>query len=149
MPNHVTNRIIFKGPQSIVDAICTEHCIDFQKIVPFPVTMYRGDLSDGDSKDFPINWLSWGRENWGTKWNAYSGTVETTGDCHVLTFDTAWAPPFPVLAAFANIYQTPFEHRYAGEGEMIWGVDVWGKCEPSDNFIYRVSSRRNKKEDKS
>lgn len=128
MPNHVTNKLIFTAPNAteIVEAICTNGCIDFEKLVPSPPHVYRGSLSAVDEEDFPCNWKSWNCENWGTKWNAYSGNVEQDHYATVLTFDTAWSPPRPIMSAFANRFGIPFEHRYFDEGENFWGVDTWG-----------------------
>jgi hypothetical protein len=129
MPNHVTNRLIFANEadyKQVFDLCCKEvGSFDFSALVPPPPNMYRGDLSSTDEKDFPINWLTWSRENWGTKWNGYGSTV---GQCEAglfIQFDTAWAPPYPIMAAIANKFGCAFEHRYRDEGENFWGVDTW------------------------
>jgi hypothetical protein len=50
----------------------------------------------------------WCIENWGTKWNAYSThsiSVEPVDDSSKqfkISFDTAWAPPIPVVHAWAE-----------------------------------------------
>ena len=127
MPNHVTNKLIFTAPNAtaIMLDICTDGCIDFEKLVPPSLQMYRGSLSAVDEEDFPCNWMTWHVENWGTKWNAYSGKVDYAGEVVMLTFDTAWSPPYPIMSAFANRFGIPFEHRYFDEGWNFWGVDVW------------------------
>lgn len=128
MPNHVSHKITFAAEKSaeVFAVVCDDGQFDFQTLVPSPPHMYHGDLSGDDEKDFPINWLSWSRENWGTKWNAYSGRCDVIGDKAIITFDTAWANPYPILSAFCNRFQIPFEHRYFDEGSNFWGIDEWG-----------------------
>ena len=145
MPNHVTNKLIFTAANAteIVKAICTDGCIDFEKLVPSPPHRYRGSLSSDDEEDFPWSWSRWNCENWGAKWNAYDGKVSQDGYATVLTFDTAWSPPRQIMAAFANRFGIPFEHRYFDEGENFWGVETWGVSKygnPGDP-ICRTSKR--------
>jgi hypothetical protein len=59
-----------------------------------------GTSSDG----FNSGGIEWRREHWGTKWNAYD-VARRDYDGHVcLTFQTAWAPPIPVIVALAKIF---------------------------------------------
>lgn len=149
MPNHVSHKLTFaadKAPE-VFAAVCTEGRFDFETLVPIPPNLYRGDLSSEDEKDFPINWLSWSRDNWGTKWNAYACKCEVIGEKAVITFDTAWSNPYPVLAAFCNRFQIAFEHRYFDEGSFFWGIDQWGTGRWDKGRVQRIEKRWNKKED--
>lgn len=52
MPNHVTNRIKFLGNQEGIDKVLQliksdGKCISFDKIIPMPNNIYRGDLGIG------------------------------------------------------------------------------------------------------
>lgn len=62
-------------------------------------------------------WYEWGINNWGTKWNAYG--YEKGADysaCDALTFQTAWAPPHPILQKLSEMYpDITFEHAWADE----------------------------------
>ena len=129
MPNHVTNKVTFDAALSAeqVRTVCREDgCLDFEKLIPSPPHMYRGNLSSDDENDFPCNWLSWHRENWGTKWGAYDGSLTIEDGRVILKFDTAWSAPYPIMAALANKFGVPFEHRYFDEGHGFWGIDTWG-----------------------
>src|SRR5690606_21345130 len=49
------------------------------------------------------DWYEWRLENWGTKWNAYSQSLERESDLSAtLRFDTAWSPPQPILEKLAT-----------------------------------------------
>ena len=59
-------------------------------------------------------WHEWCCANWGTKWNAY----DTELDDDILTFDTAWSCPIPVLDALAKIcynHNVSFSGKWADE----------------------------------
>lgn len=48
-------------------------------------------------------WYDWSVANWGTKWGAYSSVTDPEGEadsCRI-KFNTAWAPPLPVLQRLA------------------------------------------------
>lgn len=55
MPNHVTNKITLFGGQENIDKILDlikgkDTCIDFNKIIPMPDTVYRDDLGPDERK---------------------------------------------------------------------------------------------------
>lgn len=61
-----------------------------------------------------VDWYNWCIENWGTKWNASEVYVEND----VISFQTAWSVPDPILEAFAYIcdeHNVTFEGEYADE----------------------------------
>jgi hypothetical protein len=67
--------------------------LDFEKILPMPPEL-KGTEAPADKP----NWYDWCVENWGTKWNSYDGNVTEDG----ISFNTAWAPPTPVIVALAK-----------------------------------------------
>lgn len=152
MPNHVANRITFAADKAeeVFAVVCPEKRFDFNTLVPTPPNMYHGNLSGTDEEDFPCNWLSWSRDNWGTKWNAYETSYGVEGDRAFINFQTAWSAPYPVMAAFCNRFQIPFEHRYYDEGECHWGIDVWDK--PKHPFggegVSRIEKHFKREEDR-
>lgn len=151
MPNHVTHRLIFDAAKAeeIFAAIRSDdRPFDFEKLVPSPPQMYHGNISSSDEQDFPCNWNSWSRENWGTKWNAYDASTSVDGDKATIEFDTAWSIPYPVIAAFCNRFQVPFEHRYFDEGHNFWGIETWEADRWSGNRVTRHEKRYKKPEDK-
>ena len=128
MPNHVTHKAEFFGDQNDVDFILsilkteennngeqwTRH-IDFNNIVPQPKSLFLESIGKKEEeRTRGWNWYDWNRENWGTKWNAYS--IERDGN--TITFDTAWNSPSPVMKKLHELcvkYQVICEITYADE----------------------------------
>lgn len=46
-------------------------------------------------------WRTWAIAHWGTKWGTYQESHEITDDRIVIEFDSAWEPPWTLLAALA------------------------------------------------
>ena len=86
------------------------------------------------------DWYSWSYENWGTKWNASGVYVSNKDkDFCMISFESAWAPPIPVIDAlmeqhpelnveleysesgmgFAGKYGREGDHTYDYEGELL------------------------------
>lgn len=149
MPNHVTHKIEFDAAKAeeIFSAVCPKGEFDFNILIPEPAHMYHGSTSSEDEQDFPCNWNSWHRENWGTKWGAYAGTIGIENGKAFIKFDTAWSVPYPVLSAFANKFRVPFEHRYYDEGGNYWGVEQWGYREYEKDVFQRIAKRKSNKAD--
>lgn len=123
MPNHVINELIFRGVDAeaqaaILAKICNaEGRVDFEILVPTPLNMWWGNVGTRHEKAFGRTALEWSRENWGTKWNAYDvRPMEATDDSLTVRFETAWAPPYPWLAAVFNGLKVSFEHNSLSEG---------------------------------
>lgn len=58
------------------------------------------------------NWYDWCINTWGTKWNAYDQSIEN----NIITFDTAWSTPFPVILQLsAQFPEALFKVNYADE----------------------------------
>lgn len=143
MPNHVTNRLTFDAQKAdeVFSSCCPNGQFDFGTLIPQPLHLYKGDLDSEDEQDFKCNWLAWNLENWGTKWGAYGCLCKVEGPNALIIFDTAWSIPYPVIAAFANKFGLPFEHRYFDEGHNFWGIEEW------DNGK-RKNKRKNNADDK-
>lgn len=154
MPNHVTNKIVMKIDPVIADgifkAVCPNGKFDFEALVPTPLNVYQGGLGRDEDADFPINWNTWNRANWGTKWNCYEQTLGTDEHGSWIEFDTAWSVPYPIIAAFANKFGVEFEHRYFDEGHNFWGIETWGidKRLPDNTIIQRLTKRKSDPADK-
>ena len=124
MPNNIKNIITFTGnPNEIHDLMERikgvneygwEISIDFEKIIPRPENVYRGDLGMEEEKLYPgdKNWYGWSIDHWGTKWNAY----EHNECLDHLEFETAWAAPHPVIKKLSEMYPNlKITHRWADE----------------------------------
>jgi hypothetical protein len=129
MPNHVTNELIFAGidpavQDAIIAKICdTKGAVDFSILIPMPINIWRGNVGQRHEKAFKLTALDWCTDQWGTKWNAYnSREIRRTEDALTITFDTAWSPPYPWLAAVFNTFERSFEHNWFDEGAE-WSVE--------------------------
>ena len=79
MPNNVINELNFIGEQKDIDKILSlmhgeeeDQYIDFNKIIPMPDYIYRGDLGQKEQELYgKNNWYDWSNSHWGTNWNAY------------------------------------------------------------------------------
>lgn len=112
MPNHCENTVTISGdPEEVKKTFAFmangENPFDFNKVIPYPK-----EYEDRDKEFEELGWdgvkakygkgarngynsggYEWRIGNWGTKWNSYDHVV--TGN--TIRFDTAWAPPMPVI----------------------------------------------------
>ena len=71
----------------------------FNFIHPMPAEL-EGTIAPSDDGN---DWYSWRIENWGTKWPETSPSIIAESERHLLvSFDTAWAPPFGVYERLLN-----------------------------------------------
>ena len=126
MPNHVTNIIEIQNDnisenviKKMLEQIMNDEqgigSIDFNKIIPMPDYIFRGNLGTEERAKFgENNWYDWSISHWGTKWNAYSfGEYE---DSNSISFQTAWTAPHPVLQALSNKFPNiTLIHQWADE----------------------------------
>lgn len=108
-----------------------EFQLDFEKIVPPPVNMYRGPLDPQDKLDFPVNWLNWCRDNWGTAYNAcHTHVHHDERRVFSISFETEETPPYPIMVALVNMYAgIKFQHKFFRNSEpcQLWGIDSWSR----------------------
>jgi len=152
MANYVRHRIEFNAEsakQVFSSVLDEEGTIDFNRLVPQPPNIYFGDISGEDEEDFQINWDSWRRENWGTKWGAAYGKAFVECGCAVIEFCTAWTVPYPILAAFNNLFpDMQFTHTYHDEMDNFWGHEEWGvPAHRNTTRVQRISKRFSNKQD--
>jgi hypothetical protein len=86
--------------------------LNFEKILPIPK-----ELENTDPNEDSLNWYNWCCENWGTTWNSYDGNVTEDG----IGFNTAWAPPSPLIAVLANQIDKPLRMVYDEPGMDFCG----------------------------
>jgi len=120
MPNHVTNKIRISadmGLEELKKFIGGPNGeIDFNTIIPESEECKASlDWSPKDGTPQDMTWYDEHCERWGTKWNAYDISVENEwdgGDVSEMEihFDTAWAPPFPIIQKLQNT-----------KGLAVWG----------------------------
>lgn len=77
------------------------------------------------------DWYSWCCKYWGTKWNSYDYSAIDPDDT-VISFNTAWAAPHPVIEQLAKMYpDVIIIHKWADED---WGNNT-GSCTYNDPEI--------------
>lgn len=125
MPNHVIT-ILTASPAVIASLAGPTGNVDFTSVITPPDSdLYRSDSCSHDHGELsgepdpaPDCWHSWNSRTWGTKWNAYSVSEVTgaPGDHAVVSFDTAWSHPFPIIAALsARFPDEPIHVKFASE----------------------------------
>ena len=136
MPNHITNKLTIKGEKEqvnkVLDFIKIEKdidkefngigTIDFNKITPMPRWVYGSSpdvmgISIKDEEKYGVGNTSieWSRDNWGTKWNAYSqGDNRNTEN--TIYFQTAWNNVAELIRKVAWIFPgIEIEYSYCDE----------------------------------
>lgn len=149
MPNHVSNKLLIRGPYTKVQALLKQGRVTvnhpeqemFGQTQPAKVEemefSLRGfvpppdhpDYSSGgcshrhgwgqEKEEHPNCWYVWNNKNWGTKWDCYDVRIANDVDtvleslAHLegeqfggsaIYFDTAWAPPMPVVQKIVEQY---------------------------------------------
>lgn len=132
MPNHVTNKIRISADMGLEELKkligSEERAIDFEVIAPESGACKASldwDPKSGTEQD--LTWYDEHCQKWGTKWNAYSIHVESEwdgGDCCEMEihFDTAWAPPFPIIRRLQEIKGVHVYGHYVEEFAESAGV---------------------------
>lgn len=126
MPNHVTNVIRLQGDaeqikklrQAVMNDQFGPGSIDFEKIIPMPDDIYRGDLGVTERARYgQKNWYDWNSKNWGTKWNAYGfNELQGSREVDTIRFMTAWRAPHNVINKLAQMYpDLQIDHSWADE----------------------------------
>jgi len=144
MPNWMRTALEVSGDQKLQQEFFaaigngSEQPIDFEKLIPPPANIFRGNFGETErvyceENNLP-NWYDWNRENWGTKWNAARGELRPSkqGDSTVLFFDTAWSLPLPILEKIEDMLMNEFlgleiYGEFIEEGYAVAGVILMGK----------------------
>jgi len=139
MPNCCRNELYFDDDAALADVMqFMGSGFDFNRLIPYPARFAKLDadwrlsvdgrcLSEDGRAEFVARWGDtrdgyssggnrWCREHWGAMWGA--------GDVHIedehLVFDTAWAPPIPVIEALAVKFPQHSMHLEFFEGGMAF-----------------------------
>ena len=150
MPVWCENTLHARGPNSAIsqwlDAVRLDvqdpdgqpMCFDFNRVVPCPRYL-RPELAQLGKFDFAIGkpvedsapsagayW--WCIAHWGTKWNASHVVVTPRRYGAVVSFDTAWSAPFPIIIALLEQYpMLAFSLHYRLEGKRRYQFVDWNK----------------------
>jgi hypothetical protein len=122
--------------------------------------LIEASVDDGESTEDHIRgtrarlaekaWYYWRIEHWGTKWDLEDGDYDFSDDGTTICFDTAWAPPVPVIRAMSRRYPTLnirlkyFEPSmcFAGEATFISGEgpDNYYQAGENDEEYWRLAA---------
>jgi hypothetical protein len=115
MPNWVHCLLTVTGEEDKLDDISSsmkdnETTFSFDRLCPRPP-------EEAD------NWYNWNVSNWGTKWNACRCELTRSEQKLVYNFDTAWAPPMPVIEKFAEKFSA-VDFTFSYHEEQGWGGNL-------------------------
>ena len=132
MPNHCFGTLKVIADDELLNEILktvhgtgeqSNNPFDFNKIIPMPDYIYRGNLGDEEMERYGKNsWYYWSDENWGTKWN--SCDTEYSNNC--FTFWTAWSPCSPVIQKLSEMFpDARFEYSYKERDIGFRGYEIY------------------------
>ena len=135
MPNHCRNQLTLESGEDIlnvlnpylIEATDNNYELDFQSIIPMDDKLLEGE-----------DWYNWRVSNWGTKWNGYDGRISEDGS--TFTFDTAWAPPLPIIEKLAKLTGQNFVLQYIEEGMFFCGQYTAGQDGDYDEFYDNIEN---------
>ena len=148
MPNWVSNLLVLNrdDAEAILPYLNEDNAereegdlrLDFERIIPMPETVYRGNSGVGEAwhpsemslaeykAKYPLgDWYKWSINNWGTKWNACNCSFNPPMEDEpygILTFDTAWSLPLPVLEALYEFKGVNFQLYFVEESHAFFGA---------------------------
>ena len=162
MPNHCSNNLTLLNGGKLIPLIkeyIKGEDLLFNKIIPRPVSIeltgtlngllhsipdaspnlkesyekFQKDLCDYNEVEHnATGWYQWSVNNWGTKWDCYDGHIETDEGIH---FQTAWAPPTPVIQKLSELIKQPLRLTYLEEGMAFCGEYV---AQPDGKYLDRM-----------
>lgn len=140
MPNHCNNQLTLANGGNILDVLnpylidagemgggYREYEFDFQSVIPMDDELLKTN-----------DWYNWRVQNWGTKWGGYDGSFND--DQSVFAFDTAWAPPLPIIKKLAELTGESFVLQYIEYGMFFCGKYTASPTEDYDEYYADIKS---------
>lgn len=117
----------------------------FHNVIPQPDNLLdpadprrRTDVPQTENKDGPMpDWYEWRLENWGTKWDVTEVEVSTTNSTLTYEFDTAWAPPTPVIQKLSALFPDVRITLHYNEPGMGFGGSIVFK----DGYVIKETEK--------
>jgi hypothetical protein len=156
MPNWCVNELRVHGDnQSLEDLVAfvkgdeEQGAFDFARVIPYPEEFEWIDPKaeqDDERHEHPKYGVSedgydWCTKNWGTKWNSSKVVVRAFPRSVIFQFNTAWAPPHPIIGSLARRF-TPlcFTHCYFEAGVGYQGCSIYTDGELVDHWVCSISA---------
>ena len=108
MPNWCENYISISANDDLLEQIheyvrSENSDFDFEKIIPIPESIYRGNLRPQEREiNGENNWYDWSVANWGAEWIGGAEVAESG----FYWLKTAWSPCEPIIAELASHMHT-------------------------------------------
>lgn len=84
-----------------------------------------------------FDWYNWRVNNWGTKWNACHSKWHND---YTLVFDTAWAPPIPIMEEIKRRFSyMQISHYFVDEGNPFQS-ELWYTDKYNSGFIDKTGT---------
>lgn len=160
MPNYVQSVLTITGPERVIATLIEfvrdgEKVFAFEKIVPPPACVFRGDLGAIEEVANPgRNWYAWNTRRWGTKWGACNPSVSKRETCGPDTpslvefrYESAWAQAEPVIDELATLFpECSIRHAFIDEHGSggCNGVSVYAPSSDGDRWGGDDASERRK-----
>jgi hypothetical protein len=136
MPNHCANQLTLASGESLFGVLSPylidkgegDFDFDFQKVIPMPEPLLKGE-----------GWYDWRVINWGTKWAGYDGRFNCD-DFSSFSFETAWAPPLPIIKKLAELTGQTFILEYIEYGMFFCGKYTASPEEDHDEYYNDIET---------
>lgn len=88
------------------------------------------------------NWYDWQCNNWGCKWDASESSFYQQDGYDMVTFQTAWTPPFAFMKTLSETFpKVTFELQFEEESETLFGkaifqngiINVYAPADPRED----------------
>jgi hypothetical protein len=81
-------------------------------------------------------WYNWRVQNWGTKWDLDSPSIDVDDGAVTIEFASAWSPPLEWLAAVAKEFdELEFGITYSECGESFCGYSYFRDGKAIENWV--------------
>jgi len=124
-----------KRPDSVVCQLSIEgdevDILDFNNFISYPEKFAKADearrLGLSEEDGYNHGGYGWCVSHWGTKWGACHVSSSMTKRSLFYAFDTAWAPPVPVIYKMAELFPKLEFHLNYAEAGCAFAGKLWVK----------------------
>lgn len=145
MPNWCYNELRVSGRRALleefIERVKSDKVeFDFESVIPYPEEFRRADEAHeawgtenahipwGERPPRPLDGYNqggydWCIQRWGTKWNSSGAVIDRRDRSVLISFQTAWSPPIPVIDALSRLFpELSLKLNYWEQGAGYKGV---------------------------